>query len=180
MSQSQDTSQTITNTEKLNIMSSVMHDMQFPEISGHNLLRSNMNLPADFEGKLNIVFIAFQRWQQNDIDSWLPFINELKKAYSGIQTYELPVIYRMNRLSRFFINEGMRAGIPNHDTRAHTITLYTDRKAFRSQLHLPSDDTIYLLLVDEQGKVVWRCEGPITNQKATNLKQQIETRSHLS
>jgi hypothetical protein len=74
----------------------------------------------------------------------------------------------------------MRAGIPNNDTRAHTITLYTDRKAFCSQLHLPSKNTIYLLLVDDQGRVIWRCEGHITETKATNLKQQIETRSSLS
>ena len=155
-------------------------NVRFPEVNGHNLLRNNMQLPNDFEGKLNIVFIAFQRWQQSDIDSWLKLAEELEASYLGLRTYELPVIYQMNRLSRFFINEGMRAGIPNKKTRAHTITLYTDRKAFRSQLQLPSTDTMYVLLVDDDGKVVWRCEGPLTETKSTILSQQIETRSYTS
>lgn len=154
--------------------------IQFPKVNGHNLLRSNMQLPGDFEGSLNIVFVAFQRWQQSDIDSWLKLTAELEASHPEIRTYELPVIYHMNRLSRFFINEGMRAGIPNKKTRAHTITLYTDRKAFRSQLQLPSADTMYILLVDDEGKVVWRCEGPLTDKKATILSQQIETRSYTS
>ncbi len=180
MTQSQTFAQPTFSLDSKNQNGVVNSDVQFPEVNGHNLLRKNMQLPDDFAGNLNIVFIAFQRSQQNDIDSWLALTSELEASHPGLRTYELPVIYHMNRVGRFFINEGMRAGIPNNNTRAHTITLYTDRKAFRSQLQLPSSDTMYLLLVDDKGKVVWRCEGPLTEIKTTNLIQQIETRSYTS
>ncbi len=37
------------------------------------------------------------------------------------------------------LNEGMRAGIPERATRAHTITLYLDKAAFRQALAIPDE-----------------------------------------
>lgn len=48
--------------------------MQFPDVSGSNLLRQKLELPAGFEGELNVVLIAFQQWQQRLVDTWLPFV----------------------------------------------------------------------------------------------------------
>jgi sulfur carrier protein ThiS len=45
-------------------------EMTFPKVSGSNLLRQKLTLPQDFAGKLNLVFIPFQRWHQAEVDSW--------------------------------------------------------------------------------------------------------------
>ncbi len=82
--------------------------MQFPTISGQDLLRRKVTLPSGLEGQLNLVLVAFQRWHQTLIDSWLPAVNELEDHYPGLRHYELPVLARMDLLARTFINEGMR------------------------------------------------------------------------
>jgi hypothetical protein len=46
--------------------------MQFPTIAGSNLQRRKLTFPADFAGRLNIAIIAFQQWQQTQVDTWLP------------------------------------------------------------------------------------------------------------
>lgn len=97
--------------------------MIFPQVSGKNLQRREVHLPQDFEGKCNIVFIAFLRWQQASIDSWMPFVSELERVDPNIRYYELPTIQRLNWFSRTFINEGMRAGIPDNKARAYHHTL---------------------------------------------------------
>jgi len=149
--------------------------MQFPVVTSANLSRRKLTLPADFEGDLNVVIIAFQRWHQRVVDTWIPLAEQLEQAYEGVRYYELPVIQRINVLGRTFINEGMRAGIPNPKARARTITLYVDKAAFRQALELPHEEDIYVLLVDRQGNVLWRTEGEFTPEKGESLATTVHS-----
>jgi len=143
--------------------------MQFPVVTSANLSRRGFTLPADFEGDVNVLLIAFQRWHQRVVDTWIPFVRQLEQAHDDVRYYELPVIQRMNVLGRTFINEGMRAGIPDRVARARTITLYVDKAAFRQALGLPHEEDIYVLLVDREGNVLWRAEGAFTPEKGESL-----------
>jgi hypothetical protein len=152
--------------------------MQFPNVSGSNLQRTKLTLPQDFQGDRNLVLIAFQQWQQTQVDTWIPFARQLEEAYPAVRYYELPTIQRLNTLARTFINEGMRAGIPDLVARERTITLYLDKKAFREALQLPGEDDIYVLLLDRQGRVLWRTEGAFTPDKGESLAAVIRGGPH--
>jgi hypothetical protein len=148
--------------------------MQFPTVTGSNLHRKRIDLPHDFEGELNLVFIPFQQWQQTQVDTWIPFARRLEETHSGLRYYELPTIRRLNVLARTFVNEGMRAGIPDPVARERTITLYLDKDEFRQALQLPHEADIHVLLLDEDGKVLWRVEGAFTQDKGDSLVTKIE------
>jgi len=150
--------------------------MQFPAVTGTNLLRRKLRLPTDFEGELNLLFIPFYQWHQALIDSWAPLAAEIERNTAGVRFYELPVIQRMNPFAQTFINEGMRAGIPNSSTRERTITLYLDKTTFREALGLPSEDTIYALLVDRQGNIVWKTQGAFSPEKGQALLATLQDR----
>ncbi len=152
--------------------------MQFPTVSGSNLQRARLTLPQDLQGELNLVLIAFQQWQQAQVDTWVPFARQLEEAYPAVRYYELPTIQRLNTLARTFINEGMRAGIPDLVARERTITLYLDKKAFREALQLPGEDDIHVLLLDRQGRVLWRAEGAFTPDKGESLAAVIRGGPH--
>ncbi len=143
--------------------------MQFPSVTGSNLQRRKLDLPEGFEGELNLVLIAFQQWQQSQVDTWIPFAKQLEEAHPAFRYYELPTIQRLNALARTFINEGMRAGIPDPVARERTITLYIDKSAFKQALQLPREDDIYVLLLDRRGRVLWRAEGSFTQEKGESL-----------
>lgn len=147
--------------------------MQFPAVTGYNLLRQKLSLPQDFQGELNLVLIAFQQWQQGQVDTWIPFARQLERDHPEVRYYELPTIRRLNVLSRTFINEGMRVGIPDPIARERTITLYVDKNEFRQALQLPREDNIYVLLLDRQGKVLWRAEGALTPEKGESLAAAV-------
>ena len=142
---------------------------QFPTVSGSNLQRAKLTLPQDFQGERNLVLIAFQQWQQTQVDTWIPFARQLEETYPAVRYYELPTIQRLNTLARTFINEGMRAGIPDPVARERTITLYVDKNAFKQALQLPREDDIYVLLLDREGRVLWRAEGSLTQEKGESL-----------
>jgi hypothetical protein len=148
--------------------------MQFPTVTGYNLLRRKLNLPQDLEGDLNLVLIAFQQWQQSQVDTWIPSVKQLEQVYPQLRYYELPTIQQRNALARTFINEGMRAGIPDPVARERTITLYLDKIAFRRALELSHEDDIHILLLDRQGRVLWRAEGVFDPEKAQSLTKAIE------
>lgn len=152
--------------------------MNFPTVSGSNLLRQETRLPADLTADYNVILIAFQQWQQSVIDTWLPFVTELEQERADVRAYELPVIQRLNLLARTFINEGMRAGIPDRKARERTITLYLDKEAFRRALDMPDEQDIYALLLDRQGKVLWRTRGSFTLEKGQALKAAIAQRQN--
>ena len=146
-----------------------MTTTQFSVVTGSNLQRKKLTLPEDFQGDLNLVLIAFQQWQQREVDTWIPFARKLEESHPEVRYYELPTIKRLNVLSRTFINEGMRAGIPDPVSRERTITLYLDKDAFRQALQLPGEDDIHVLLTDRQGRVLWRTEGAFTPEKGESL-----------
>lgn len=146
----------------------------FPEVKGTSLDRKIFHLPRDFEGKLNIVFLAFQREQQLAVNTWLPTADLLENVHPEIRYYELPTISRMNPFTRWFINTGMRSGIKDPKSRSKTITLYLDKDSFRQNLAIPGEDDIHILLLDKQGNVVWRSQGPCDAEKARLLSDAVK------
>ena len=148
--------------------------MKFPDVSGSNLQRERVNLPVDLEGELNMLFIPFQQWQQAIVDSWIPWAREIEQGFPGLRYYELPTIEQLPLLARFFINEGMRAGIPDPVSRQRTITLYVDKSSFCQALGMNTEKTIYILLVDRQGNVIDQQQGEYSPEKARLLLEAIE------
>jgi hypothetical protein len=142
----------------------------FPTVTGRNLDRKEITFPGDFQAELNLVFIAFQQWQQELINTWIPYAQQLEKDRMDLLYYELPVIQELNWFSRTFINEGMRMGIPDAKARERTITLYLEKGIFRSELDLPDEGEIYILLIDSSGQVLWREHGEFTAKKADSLQ----------
>lgn len=142
----------------------------FPTVHASNLNRRTFNLPGDFESDRNLVIVAFQRDQQDMVDTWTAPVRDLLARYPDLRFYELPTISHGNPLFRAWLDGAMRGGIPDHQSRERTITLYVDKVAFRQALGLPHEDTIYVLLVDRAGHVFWRAEGEYSAQLAAELE----------
>ena len=147
--------------------------MQLPTVKGSNLKRQKMVFPKDFAGDINLVFIAFLRLHQDLIDEWIPFVEDLVNEHPEIQYYEFPTLPRGGPIYRTFLNEGMRAGIPSDATRARTITLYLDKRAFRKALGIENETDMWLYLFDDSGKVLWRTAGRFTPEKGSALRDAL-------
>lgn len=145
--------------------------MKLPRVTGSSLARRKMTFPDDFEGEINLVFVAFQRWHQDLIDEWAPYVAQLAQEYSQLRFYEFPTLPSRGAIYRTFLNEGMRAGIPDPATRARTVTLYLDTRAFRKALDIDSDRQMWVYLFDRAGEVLWRSEGRVSDEKIQAIRQ---------
>lgn len=146
----------------------------FPTVSGSNLVGHGYNLPNDFKGNLNIVIIAFRREQTDLIEGWTSHLEDLVRKNPELKYYELPVLSRSYSPFRWWIDGGMRAGIPDAEARERTITVYTNKREFKERLGIPNEETIYLFLVGRNGKILWRAQGDLTEEKHQQLQDVVE------
>lgn len=155
---------------RLQVRSSGEH---FPTVSGFNLERQEFEFPRDFAGELNLLFVPFLQSQQAVVNTWVPFAQQLEATYPQVVYYELPTIDEMPMLSRTFINEGMRAGIPDPKARQRTVTLYIDTGKFMRAVGISGKDEVHILLVNRQGEILWRTTGSFDQAKGDGLIQAI-------
>jgi hypothetical protein len=148
--------------------------MIFPRVIAKNLHRKQLVLPGDFQGQLNILLIPFFQWHQTKVDTWLPFLKSLENNLPNIRYYELPTIQSKNVIAQTFINEGMRAGIPDQVARDRTITLFLDKNDFCRSLEITSEEDITIILVDRTGQVFWRNMGGFSSEKGESLVSAIK------
>ena len=148
---------------------------RFPRVEGTNLEGRVFDLPSDFEGELNVVIVAFQRVQQNDVDTWLPFLTSAAQARADLRVYELPTLNRAYRFARSFIDGGMSRGIPSRATREATITLYIDKTPFKRALGIVNEASIRVLLVSRDGRVLWQTSGVHDERSAARLTAAIDS-----
>jgi len=146
----------------------------FPAVSGYNLQREEYQFPEDFAGRWNLLIVPFKREQQRDVNTWVPALQRLERDYPGFIYYELPIIYSLPALSRTFINEGMRAGIPDQTARERTITLYLDKDRFKDAVGIDSERVIHLLLVDQDGQLLWRSRGAYSEETLDELEEALD------
>jgi hypothetical protein len=147
-------------------------EARFPPITGETLTGRPVELPGEFEAPLNLVLVAFRRGQQPDVDTWLPAAAALEADYP-LRYYELPVISRLYAPAKAFIDGGMRAGIPDTDTRERTITVYTDKSVVRRALDIEDETAIHAFLLDRDGTIYWRAAGPKTDAAADRLRETV-------
>ncbi len=148
--------------------------VHFPTVSGFNLERQEFEFPRDFDGELNLLFVPFLQQQQLVVNTWIPYAQELEASTPGVVYYELPTINKMPMLSRTFVNEGMRAGIPDQKSRQRTVTLYIDTQNFMQATGIPSKDDVHILLVNRNGDILWRTTGNFDQSKGEELVKAIQ------
>lgn len=142
--------------------------LTFPRILAENLEKQKVEVPKDFKGTLNVVIVAFKQNHIGLLASWESFLRGLTQSNPDLGYYELPTLSSSYSLFRWWIDGGMRSGIRNKEARERTITLYTDKRVFKSQLKIPNESTTYLFLL-KGGEVVWRTDDEYTEEKGKEL-----------
>jgi len=146
-------------------------NVTFPPLQARNLNGRTFNLPTDLGGRYAVLLIAFQRWHQDLVDGWFPFLDQLLALYPELRAYELPMIGVAYSLARPFIDGGMAASIGDPAVRERTLTIYTDVRRAMAALAIRSNETITLLLVDRSGTIFWREEGAFQAERAAGLER---------
>jgi hypothetical protein len=143
-------------------------ELVFPTLTADDLNGRSLSIPADLPGTPTIVFIAYKREQQPNINAWVEKLDLHETG--GLAWVELPVVGLGAVLFRSFVDNGMRSGITSPEMRARTITIYSSRSAFNRALGIPGRGEIYVALVDPDGTVHALIAGDVTEAKVAQLR----------
>jgi hypothetical protein len=140
---------------------------RMPTIQAESLAERALTLPQDLPGERTLVLIAFERFQQKNIDTWIDGMQLKSSTMSWIET---PIIDPQNMFVRAMINGGMRRGIPDPIAREKTITLFTNRIEFSKAMGFSAWEKpgtmVYAAVVDRAGRVLALSEGDYAVEKA--------------
>ena len=156
------------------VQSSGATGVAFPDVVGIDLEGEQVSLPGGFAGRRNLVAVAFERDQQAVVDTWITAMEPLLARDRDLRLYEVPTIYESSVLFRLWVNNGMRAGIPDPAARRRTVTVYLDRERFTTALAIPDTREVHLLLLEADGRIVWRTTGPADDEKLAALADALE------
>jgi len=134
----------------------------FPTIQATSLDGAHMRVPADFSGQMNLVIISFAREQQKAVDTWIPAARKIELAHGHFRFYEMPTMSRENVLYRWWFDESLRSNTADKDLRSRILTVYVDKSNFKKSLGIKSEKQVVAILVDPNGAVYWRADGPYT------------------
>ncbi len=144
---------------------------KFPNIEGESLSGKKVTFPADVEGEVILVAVAFKREAQAMLDSWTDYFEELCQ---GKEAYELPVIESSFwKVFSGFIDKGMKSGIPQekHDS---VVTHYGDASEFKEKLGIEDKNLGYVFLLDEEGRVLFKGEGYVDEEGKEELMDKVK------
>jgi len=145
---------------------------RFPLMEVKNLSDEIRTLPADFPADRTLLLIAFQREQQDKLDDWSA---RLKLRDPGAPAWlELPVIDDPGTLLRWFVDVGMKNGIPDSFVRSRVFSVYAPRAEFIRHLGLPGTDQVHLVVADRSGNVLCRVSGDWSAEKEILLRAALK------
>jgi len=145
----------------------------FPTVEARSLEGRKLTLPADLEGEINLLAVAFHRHHQRDVDSWSEEFAAIEEQY-GVPGYEVPTLSGRWGPARRFIDGGMAASISDPGIRAHTLTVYGNTSRMTDGLELPDRDLIAVVLCDRSGKIYWLGRGSRTDLLAAELRTVLK------
>ena len=143
----------------------------FPRVDTANLNGTEVSLPDQLPADPTLVLVAFKQRQQDNLNVWIE-----KMDLTGPNApawVELPVIANYGSLWRGFIDNGMRSGITETEDRARVFTIYVDPKRFRSFFEMPTDEEIYLMVVERDGTVRETVQGDYSREKEERIRAAL-------
>lgn len=151
----------------------------FPALSAYSLDKTKVNLPSDFEGKVNLLLISFEPEQAKDIETWMPTAQALQHMNFQFRYYRMPLSNQENMIYRWWDTSSLRSVETDPETWHWIIPLYTNKNDFRRAMNIPSEKQIVLALVDKTGQVLWKSSGRMTDEKKLSLTNAVAGATHM-
>jgi hypothetical protein len=149
--------------------------ISMPNLEGESLDGKNVQLPRDAAHEVALIALGFSRNSQYSIEKWMkPFKNDFKNTH-GVVAYTVPVVEgSMGRLAKPFITGGMRKGVSKED-QSTFVVVFTSSNHWHQRMQVTDEQIGYIVLIDQQGKVVWIYRQAFSDDAYYRLVKQVRS-----
>jgi len=148
---------------------------QFPAVRGKSLAGQEFVLPDTFKGRQVILILGYEQNTQFDIDRW--GVGFFTTNLNLPPVYEIPTIPGLiPSLFKEQIDGGMRKGIPRESWN-DVITVYgSEGKKLSEWTGTENPRNARVILLDEEGKVMWFHDRGYGLPPLKALRERLETK----
>lgn len=148
---------------------------RLPTLTAKRLDQQLVVLPHGLRAERTLALVAFQSSQRAEIDSWIKGLR--LESDPTIPWFKMPVFNDPgNERARDDIHNQMLARHPAGRDPSRLIPVFTDRQAFIRAAGLTGTEHVWVLVLDREGKVLARAEGPYDERKAQALRETLLAR----
>jgi hypothetical protein len=148
---------------------------RMPRMKSADLNKKPVTWPDDLPLGKTLLIFGFDGDQQVNIDTWVGGLN-LKSA-DAQSWYEVPLINDPGSVGRWFINNGMRSGIPSEADRSHVVTVYGDKASIMKRMGMVGEDNIHVFVVDQTGEIIGKVSGDYSLDSAKQILEFLKPAS---
>ncbi|MBP7564934.1 MAG: hypothetical protein KA795_02900 [Burkholderiaceae bacterium] len=134
--------------------------------------RQPVTLPADLPAHRTLVVVTFRRDQREDAERWIQGLD--LRHTTGVRWVRMPVINAPPEGTALSEAEDRLFGhFDSHPDRQSVLAVFTDREAFLRRSGLTHHDRVHVLVLNREGDVLARAEGPYEAGRALALRETL-------
>jgi len=145
---------------------------QLPALRGEFLSGRSAVLPQAASGRVALLMLGFTYDSRFAVEAWAKRFRQDFGTQPKVTFFEIPMIGGMARLGKWFIDSGMRRGTPKAD-HENVITVYGGTDQWKQRVGFRDTRATYLILLDPNGKVVWRYAGSLDEEPYKALSSEV-------
>ena len=147
-------------------------DTHIPVTHGTSLTGTAVALPAALKGKVGVLVVGFSHASQGEVASWGRLLQANYGKSNDVVYFELPMLAGAPKILRGMIVKKMGSAVPAAE-KQHFVPLMEGEPAWRAAAHYDKPDDAYVLLVDDEGLVLWQIQGEATDPAWSELKKRL-------
>jgi hypothetical protein len=145
---------------------------RLPTLMAKKLDRQPIVLPHQLPAQRTLALVAYTRHQREEIDSWIRGLGLDQE--SSISWFRMSVLNDPgNENDRSAIENKLLARHPEAADRSRLVPVFTDREAFVRAAGISGTAHASVLVLDREGRVLARAEGPYHEAKAQALRETL-------
>ena len=148
-------------------------DTHIPETHGTSLAGTAVALPEALKGKVGVLVMGFSHASQGEVASWGRLLDANYAKSDDVVYFELPMLAAAPKMLRGMILKMMASSVPGAE-KPHFVPLLAGEPAWRAVAHYDKPDDAYVMLVDDEGLILWQTEGEATDAAWGELKRRLD------
>jgi hypothetical protein len=143
-----------------------------PKTDEVTLAGDQVNLESSLKGNTGILVLGFSKKSGDQAKEWTKALLSEFSADRSVVIFEMPILESMPRLVRGMAVRSMKnASSPTE--RQHFLPVFHNEMQWKQVAQFSEPDDAYIVVLDREGKIVWREHGPIDEKRKTELIGRI-------
>jgi hypothetical protein len=144
-----------------------------PALHGAVLTGQTVDLPEALKGKVGVLVVGFSQSSRDEVTAWGKRLNGDYRDSGAVLYYEMPVLASVPKLLRGWVLSKIKGSVPPV-AQGRFLPVLDHEGDWKAAAGFGRADVAYILVVDGNGKVCWKTEGPASDVSYTEVKKQVD------